>query len=245
MLKFFQLIGFIALLSSFVFSDDSITKNPIVFDKSGKSAVIKGKLKGYDTVVYTFEGKAAQKLKVNFNGDKKSSNYFNILPPGEESYLFNGASNGDSYVGNLPRTGEYRIVVYLMRNDARRNKIANFSFTAQLLDDPKAPKQPIYPNPPIYHDASASLDCTMTASSEKMLCQGIIIRDYKTKSAKFWIKTPMDLDYSRMGSFSFSNSTFTNGENQKIDVERKGDNWHLHFNQKIDYVIPDAFLYGG
>lgn len=245
MFKFFHIIGLIALLFSLSFCEETTIKNSIVFDKSGKTSTIKGKVKGYDTAVYTFEGKTAQKLKVHFNGDTKSSNYFNILPPGEETYLFNSSISGDTYIGNLPRTGEYRIVVYLMRNDARRNKIANFSFTAQLLDDPKAPKQTIYPNPPIYHDASAPIDCTMTASSEKMICQGIVVRDYKTKSAQFWIKTPIDDDYSRTGSFSFSNNAFSNGENKKIDAQRKGDNWYLNFDKRILYVIPDAFLYGG
>ena len=55
------------------------------------------------------------------------ANYFTILPPGEnEVGIFNGSTNGNQFEGTLPKSGAYKIRVYMMRSAARRNEVANY-----------------------------------------------------------------------------------------------------------------------
>ena len=56
-----------------------------------------------------------------------SSNYFNIIPPEESDVaIFVGSMSGNQYEGILPKSGDYTVRVYLMRNAARRDEVANY-----------------------------------------------------------------------------------------------------------------------
>ena len=65
----------------------------------------------------------------------KSSNrftYFNVLPPGDETAIFVGSTSGNHFAGTLPTNGDYTVRVYLMRNAARRNEMANYSINFKI-----------------------------------------------------------------------------------------------------------------
>ncbi|RJG38275.1 DNA breaking-rejoining protein [Motilimonas pumila] len=98
---------------------------------------ISGEVKGYDMVFYQFDAKKGQTLVVDFKTDNLSS-YFNLYQP--DSYPDNGAffigsSQGNHMAQTLEKSGQYTLQVYLMRNAARRNEAAKFSFEIQLTDD--------------------------------------------------------------------------------------------------------------
>jgi len=58
---------------------------------------------------------------------KNLSSYFNILAPGEnEVAMFIGSTSGNQYEGTLPKSGDYKIRVFMMRNAARRDEVANY-----------------------------------------------------------------------------------------------------------------------
>jgi hypothetical protein len=40
--------------------------------------------------------------------------------------MFNGSTAGNQYEGSLPKSGDYKVRVYMMRSAARRNEVANF-----------------------------------------------------------------------------------------------------------------------
>jgi hypothetical protein len=50
-----------------------------------------------------------------------------LLAPGEtEVVFFNGSTRDNQYEGTLPKSGEYKIRVYMMRSAARRNEVADY-----------------------------------------------------------------------------------------------------------------------
>ncbi len=56
-----------------------------------------------------------------------NANYFNILAPGEsEVAIFNGSMADNQFEGVLPKSGDYKVRVYLMRSAARRNEVGNY-----------------------------------------------------------------------------------------------------------------------
>jgi hypothetical protein len=60
---------------------------------------------------------------------KHTATYFNILAPGEnEVAMFNGSTSENQYEGTLPKSGDYKIRVYMMRSAARRDEVANYRF---------------------------------------------------------------------------------------------------------------------
>ena len=57
-----------------------------------------------------------------------SSNYFNVLAPGESNVaFFIGSNEGNRFEADLPESGDYTIRVYLYRNAARRGESAKYS----------------------------------------------------------------------------------------------------------------------
>jgi hypothetical protein len=100
----------------------------IQFAKGASSKVIKGSIRGDQGRLYTINIKAGQTLKVKLV-TSNSSSYFNITAPGAQEALFIGSTEGNSYSGVVPSSGNYTIDVYLMRNAARRNETANYTLT--------------------------------------------------------------------------------------------------------------------
>lgn len=100
--------------------------------KSGYGSVqFKQSIKGYKTAEYKLNAKAGQVLTVDFKPSNTSA-YFNIAAKGSDAALFNGSVMGDHFIGSLPADGEYTVQVYLMRNAARRNEVANYGITLIL-----------------------------------------------------------------------------------------------------------------
>lgn len=101
---------------------------PIQFAKGTISKAVKGTIRGDQSKLYSIKVRAGQTLTVNLVTSNASS-YFNITAPGAQQALFIGSTEGSSYTGVVPSSGNYNIDVYLMRNAARRNESANFTLT--------------------------------------------------------------------------------------------------------------------
>jgi hypothetical protein len=116
----------IAIVASSALAQDGIRTEPVHFKAGANSATLKGKIKGYETVDYVLEGSPGQLMNVSMATDNPSS-YFNILAPGEnEAAMFIGSTSGNQFEGTLPKSGAYKIRVYMMRNAARRKEVANY-----------------------------------------------------------------------------------------------------------------------
>ena len=116
----------LAFMVSPVLARDDIRTEQVHFKHGASSATIKGKIKGYEGVDYVLEASKGQQMNVSMATDN-GANYFNILAPGEnEAAMFVGSTSGNQFEGGLPKSGAYKIRVYMMRSAARREEVANY-----------------------------------------------------------------------------------------------------------------------
>jgi len=113
------------LLATPAFADDIRTER-VQFHKGANSATVEGSIKGYEGVDYVLGAKAGQSMNVSMATDN-GANYFNIIAPGKaDEAMFIGSTSGKQFEGVLPASGDYKVRVYLMRNAARRDEVANY-----------------------------------------------------------------------------------------------------------------------
>jgi hypothetical protein len=116
----------IAFATSTAFARDDIRTERAYFKPGTSGATIKGKIKGYETVDYVLEASKGQQMNVSMATNNRA-NHFNILAPGEnEVAMFIGSTSGNQYETTLPKSGDYKIRVYMMRSAARRKEVANY-----------------------------------------------------------------------------------------------------------------------
>lgn len=115
----------ILLLPLVLFSNEVVLKN---------SATIKGR----NSVDYKINIVSGQKIRV----DLKSKNrfvFFSVKPPNNDTSIFVGQNmvNSNKYESRLFKEGEYTVLVYFMRNEARRNHIATFDLDITISTSTK------------------------------------------------------------------------------------------------------------
>jgi hypothetical protein len=112
-------------------ASDGILEKPVHFKPGSQGATLSGRLAGRDGVDYVLGARAGQRMRVRLHADNPQL-YFNVLPPGSEEALFIGSTSGDRFEGDLPRSGNYRIRVYLMRAAARRDESASYRLDVSI-----------------------------------------------------------------------------------------------------------------
>ncbi len=144
-----RLLLLAALLSSSpVLAADETKTTRIQFPKGKTQTTVTGKITGNESIVYKLNAKDGQFLKVTMETDKESADFNIYIPgrgPGDEA-LFASAQASRSYTGQLYKTGDHSISVFLNRNAARRGVTANFklhvSVTAKAPGAPAAEEKP-------------------------------------------------------------------------------------------------------
>ena len=132
-----------AVLSSLAGSGwaDEVRTESVRFEKGASSASIQGSLKGYETVQYTLGARQEQRMTVDMTTDNGAA-YFNIFEPGkkpgEDGAMFIGSTEGLSFSGSLPASGDFMIQVYQMRSAARRDEIAEYTLEIEIVDGSEA-----------------------------------------------------------------------------------------------------------
>jgi hypothetical protein len=119
---------------------DKVHTEQIKFEAGKSSATISGKVTGGDTGLYKLNAKEGQFLKMSMTTDKESSD-FNIYIPGSgqgDEALFTSATGGRNYTGQLYKTGDHSITVFLNRAAARKGGTATYKLHVAISD-----KQPV------------------------------------------------------------------------------------------------------
>ena len=112
-------------------AQQAIETKPIVFQKGMSSATVKGTLKG-QTIDYTLNARAGQTLNVRLQ-TSSGATYFNLIKPSEENVaFFIGSTEGKSFTGPIPESGNTKIRVYQMRSAARRGEVAPYTLTVSV-----------------------------------------------------------------------------------------------------------------
>lgn len=238
------LFSFLLLMTSSLAHAEGIETHVVQFSKGKSSAMIKGTIKGDQTIDYTLRARAGQTMSVKL-ATKNSANYFNVLPPGShDEALFVGSSSGNEWKGVLPFDGEYKVRVYLMRSAARRNEVAGYTLSvgvtgaAKATDLGKAPASDAKVEGTRYH-ATGPLPCRM-GNDKPIQCEFGVIRG-KPGNAEVHITPPGGL--KRVLTFMGDKVTTAPGE--KLKAEKKGYDWEIEVNDYEHYSIPAAVVQGG
>lgn len=122
----------VMLLSVFSAGQAPIPQVKVEFAKGTSSKTIKGQIKGNETIDYVVRAARGQSMKVTMT-TKNSASYFNVIAPNETDVaIFVGSTSGDTYEGELPSSGDYKIRVYLMRSAARRQETASYTLNISV-----------------------------------------------------------------------------------------------------------------
>ncbi len=223
-----------------------IKTQPVQFAKGSSSTTLKGRIKGDESADYTLRARAGQTMSVKL-ATRHSANHFNVLPPGAETALFIGSTDGKTWNGTLPSDGEYRVRVYLMRSAARRNEAANYTLTvgvtggaAAASSAPAAPVGDAKVAGTPYH-ATGKLPCSMGAAPRgSAQCDFGVIRA-KPGQAELHLTPPGG--FKRVLRFGGDNVTAADGATLKAG--KTGDLWSVDVNDHEHYQIPAAVISGG
>ncbi|MBO9709011.1 MAG: hypothetical protein J7521_12445 [Caulobacter sp.] len=116
------------LLATPTLAKDALRTERVEFAKGTSSKTIASSIRGYGAVRYVVRVEAGQTLNASLK-TSNPSNYFNVTAPGAEAAAFVGSQSGNRFTVTAPSTGDYAVEVYLMRNAARRNAMANYTLS--------------------------------------------------------------------------------------------------------------------
>ena len=233
----------LGLLAMPALAETDIRRETVHFEKGKDSTVVKGRIKGYETIDYQLNARAGQTLEVTLKTSNRS-NYFNVLQPGEESALFVGSTSGDHFSGVLPKNGDYSLRLYLMRNAARRNEVANYSLSVRITGNPT--EKPVDANlGPTHYDASGNVRCSTGQPTLDKECAFRVIRNLQQQSAEIWIARLAPNKTPRFRVLNYAGKKFTATDDAALSWQRKDDNWQLTVDGREFFFIPDALIHGG
>jgi hypothetical protein len=230
------------------FAEDEIRTEQVHFKHGANSATIEDKIRGYEIVDYVLEASKNQRMNVIMATDNAAS-YFNILAPGENQVaIFIGSTSGNRFEGTLPKSGAYKIRVYMMRSAARRNETAKYRLEMIISGaagkaSGLAPSSDALVKGTDFH-ATGDIPCAMAVSQPMASCPFGIKRE-ANGSGIITITKP---DGHTRAIF-FENGKAVGADVSEADpgdfkAEKQGDLSIIHIGEER-YEIPDAVMFGG
>jgi len=213
----------------------------VSFAKGTSSQTLKGSIKGDQDHDYVVDARAGQTLTVDFKPSNASA-YFNVIAPGADSAMFIGSTEGNRFSGRLTTSGRHTVQVYLMRNAARRNEVANYTITIGVTGAAAAavPSQDALVAGTNYN-ATAEVPCIAAADAPKGRCKAGVMR-MAGGEATVELQTP---DGGQRHIY-FKNGRPTGSDaNAPMRATRQGDTNIIRIGTVEVYEIPDAFVVGG
>jgi len=217
-----------------------IRPEQVRFEKGRNGATLKGSIKGDEIVDYRLRATAGQILDVNLQSNNRSA-YFNVLPPDDETALFVGSVSGNSFIGALPKDGEYTVRIYLMRNAARRSESARYTVNFTMASS-RAVSGTAAANPPAIYDASGKIQCAAGKPPPDQWCDFRVVRHLASGSAQIWIAHG---SVARHRVLHYAGKRFTTDDGAGISAKRQDDSWLVSVGGREFYLIPDALIHGG
>lgn len=192
-MKFLHLAAAIVLTASATSSlAEETHRNRIEFPKGKSHTMVAGAVAGSGTIVYTLKAKAGQFLKLSLETDKQSADFNVYVPgrgPGDEA-LFTSATAGRSFTGQLDKTGDHTITVFLNRNAARKGVTANFKLHVSVTGKPPAaPKEEKPATGPV---PQRVIDDCLAALRKQVPDRGMKVLSSKRGEASFIVDVKVD-----------------------------------------------------
>lgn len=238
----------IGLTSSMTLAQSDIRTERIQFKKGASSAIVDGRIKGYQSVDYLIGAQKGQSANISL-ATKHGATYFNILAPGQtEVAFFNGSTGQNRFEGVLPEDGTYRIRVYMMRSAARRNESADYRLEVAISGGASATQTPA-PSTDAkvastgFH-ATGELPCAMGKGQPTGSCAFGVKREGQGNGLVEVTKPD-----GRKRSIFFEKGRATGYDASQADwsafkATRQGDLTIVHIGEER-YEIPDAVINGG
>jgi hypothetical protein len=211
--------------------------------RAHNSATLSGRIRDDAEHRYIVTARAGQTLTVDFKPTNASA-YFNILAPRSNGEaMFVGSSSGNHFTGALPANGAYAIQVYLMRNAARRNEVANYTISIGLRGGAASTFRPsvdaTVPGTP--YNATADISCITSDGATAGACKAGVIR-HGGGTATVELKTP---DGGQRRIFFTKGQATGSDAVATFNVSRQGDLQIVRIGAIEVYRIPDALVVGG
>lgn len=125
--------------------------------------VFSGSITGYQEARYVVELRPGQVFETELDHRGMASLYHNVISPSGVT-VFVGSADGNRFRAPIRETGRYQVLVYLMRNDARRSKRVEFTLRLRRTDGAKS-------RPPISGQEKPSFDCRRSRGRiEEAIC---------------------------------------------------------------------------
>jgi hypothetical protein len=218
------------LMAAAALADEQIER--LQFDDGGNSKLIKGRIVGRQTVTYVVQTRSGQELSVGMTTNNRSA-YFNVSRAGEPEAIFIGSTQGLNFSSQSPKRSEYLITVYLMRNAARRNEVANFSLRIDVDGRPSAGTTP--------GNASARIPCAAFIGQPMMSCLANVVREGRG-DATLRITLP---GQGKRTIFFRNGRPVSSDSPRPLTSVRNRDLTIIRIGGSERYEVPDAFILGG
>ncbi|MDR9401856.1 MAG: hypothetical protein RI580_00305 [Halothece sp. Uz-M2-17] len=225
----------------------------IQFEPGASSAVVENSMTGYESVDYIIRASEGQYMNVSMATDN-TSNYFNILAPGEnEAAIFIGSTQGNQYEGILPASGDYKIRVYLMRSAARRDEMANYRLEMIITDSEtlSSPDESAVSSDDATRAGGGEFDATGQIPCAQYMGQPMTVCDFGVSregngTATVVITKPDGQTRAIFFVDGQANSADTSQADGygEFKAERESDLNFIRVGEER-YEIPDAVIYGG
>lgn len=164
--------------------EDDIHAAQLNFPITTQGTTTRGRISGYEGALYRVGVAAGQRMKIALNASTNQT-FFNVLGPGKkpgDQGLSRSYIDVDPYTpdinrfdGILPTSGFYQILVYQMRNAARKGLKSNYTLTVSISDENNQTGQGAYGEeleggPDVYevatHGSRLNLRTTPSVSAE-------------------------------------------------------------------------------
>ncbi len=216
----------------------------VSFAKGTSSQTLKGSIKGDQSRDYIVDARAGQTMTVDFKPSNASA-YFNVISPGADSAMFIGSTEGNRFSGPLTSSGRHTVQVYLMRNAARRNEVANYTITIGVTGAAAAaaaarPSQDALVVGTNYN-ATAEVPCITAADAPKGRCKAGVMRMAGGETT-VELQTP---DGGQRHIYFKDGRPDSSDANAPMRATRQGDVNIIRIGTVEVYEIPDAFVVGG
>lgn len=221
------------------------TRQIVTFAKSTSSKTIQGSITGDSYIDYMVNAGKGQMLNVDLKRIAGSP-YFNVTPPGADSAVHIGSSDGDSYTGVVTTPGNQVIRVYQMRATGRRGAAARYTLTVGVggRAERAAAARPAAGGDALVkgtaYNATAQVPWVTSTNGPTGSCKAGVIRK-GGGNATVELRTP-DGGQRRIVFIAGRASSSDGGP---VSVTCQGDLSIIRIGTVEVYRIPDAFVVGG
>ncbi len=161
---------------------DSIHVERVHLPKGTSGTTLKGSITGDRIIDYQLGASAGQHMPVTLTTDN-TANYFNLMVPGAGDVAYYiGSTDGNRFDGDLAKSGDQTIRVYLMAHSAaRRHETTHFQLQIAVADATQGKGAPANSGdakvPGTDFNATGEVPCARSAGQPMAQCRFGVVRE--------------------------------------------------------------------